>query len=98
MMMDALAGIMLLTALASVLAVSASLRQRNAQHLSDQRAALTIAEQTIQSGHPPQGSAAKVAIRPQGKPIAGRQWIEVTVTLNGRRSVLCGLAPAGGLQ
>ena len=96
MMMDVMAGIILLTALAGALAVATNLRQRNAQHLIDQRAAMRIAQDALAAGHAPENSLAKVSIGHTGKRVASREWIEVSVVYNGRHAALAGLAPAEG--
>ena len=98
MMIDMLAGIILLTAMATMLAASAGLRERNAQHLSDQRAALQIAEQTLFSGKAPEKTPAQITIRRSTTRIGQREWIEVSVLLNGRHATLAGLVPAGGAK
>ena len=67
MMMDVMAGIILLTALAGALAVATNLRQRNAQHLIDQRAAMRIAQDALAAGQAPENSPAKVSVARTGK-------------------------------
>jgi Tfp pilus assembly protein PilV len=98
MMMEVLAGLFLLIALSMALAASVGLRAKNAQKLSDQRAALAIAQQTLASGAAPADSPARVSIKQSDKRIGNRQWIEVSVALNGRHITLCGLAPAQGVS
>src|SRR2546421_2619594 len=96
MMIDVMAGIILLTALAGALAVATNLRQRNAQHLADQRAAMRIAQDALAAGQAPENSPAKISIARTGKHLGQREWIEVTVLYNGRHAALAGLAPAEG--
>jgi Tfp pilus assembly protein PilX len=96
MMMDVMAGIILLTALAGALAVATNLRQRNAQHLIDQRTAMRIAQDALAAGQAPQNSPAKVSIARTGTRVGSREWIEVSVVYNGRHAALAGLAPAEG--
>jgi len=95
---DMLAGIFLLVAMASVLAASTGLRARNAQHLADQRAAMAVAQRTLSEGNPPAGSSARITVDHTGKRISDREWINVSVILNGRHASLSGLAPAGGTK
>jgi hypothetical protein len=96
MMMDVMAGIFLLTALAGALAVATNLRQRNAQHLADQRAAMRIAQDALATGQAPGNPPAKISIARTGKRVGQREWIEVTVVFNGRHSAIAGLSPAEG--
>ena len=65
---------------------------------SDQRAAMVIAERTLCEGHAPADPLAQVSVKYTGTSIGGREWIEVSVTLNGRHASLAGLAPAGGAK
>src|SRR6476620_11040718 len=96
MMMEVLAGLFLLIALSMALAASVGLRAKNAQKLSDQRAALAIAQQALATGTAPADSPAHISIKQFDKKIGDRHWIEVSVALNGRHITLCGLARAQG--
>ena len=100
MLIEVLAGIFLLLALAMALGASVALRARNAQHLSDQRAALAIAQQVLAEGAAPADSPAQISIQRGDKRIGDRGWIDVNVTLNGRHASLSGLAPvdSGGTK
>jgi len=100
MLIEVLAGIFLLLALAMALGASVALRARNAQHLSDQRAALAIAQQVLTEGVAPVESPAQISIHRGDKRIGNRQWVDVSVTLNGRHASLSGLAPveSGGAK
>jgi len=100
MIFDAIAGIGLLVALAAALATAATLRQRNADHLADQRAAIRIAQQAIASGKPPLDAPVdtKIELKYTGKRIGDREWVEAMVIFNGRRATLAGLAPKAGAE
>jgi hypothetical protein len=105
--LDALAGIFLLLALTMVLAVSASLRQRNTQRFAEQRQALAMAQEVLANlrsgGQPvPTDATARVSVERSGRRLADLEWVQVTVVRAGRRASLVGLArgpatrPAGG--
>src|SRR5947208_11316388 len=74
MTIDMIAGLALLTTMASLLAAAAMLRGRTAQHLSDQRAAMVIAERTLCEGHAPADPLAQVSIKRTGTSTGGREW------------------------
>jgi hypothetical protein len=105
MTFDALAGLFLLVALATALAVAATLRQKSAVHLADQRAANALAEQVLlhlqATGQTMDDSSSSISIARSGQHVGKLEWVEVTVRRNGRRASMTGLAPAtqpGGSQ
>jgi type II secretory pathway pseudopilin PulG len=98
MMADAIAGLVLLGTLATLLAVAAGMRQKSAQRLSVQRHAQVLAQEALanlQATGTPKVSddLAHVSVERTGKFVADREWVEVTVTSDGRRSSIVGLAP-----
>lgn len=99
MTMDALAGLMLLVALATALAVAANMRARNAHLLSDQRKANNAAQEVLanlQSGGEAKSAheSVQISIQRAGKRVADREWVEVKVLREGRHASIVGLAPA----
>lgn len=99
MTIDALAGLMLLVALATALAVAANMRAKNAHLLSDQRKANNAAQEALANLQ--SGSEAKVAdesveisVQRTGKRVVDREWVEVNVVREGRHASIVGLAPA----
>lgn len=97
MTFDALAGLFLLVALATALAVAATLRQKSAAHLADQRVANSLAEQVLLhfqfTGQTTDDSSSQISIARSGKRVGKSEWIEVTVLHNSRRASITGLAP-----
>jgi hypothetical protein len=96
---DVLVGIFLLAAMATLMAVAGNLRYRNTRHLADQRAALQEARMALvqlQSGAQPTAAdpSTQLAINHTGTRVGSREWVEVTVIRQGRRSSLVGLVTA----
>ena len=99
MTMDALAGLMLLIALATALAVAANMRARNAHLLSDQRKANNAAQEVLanlQSGGEAKvkDESVQISVQRTGKRVADREWVEVRVVREGRHASIVGLVPA----
>ncbi len=98
MTFDALSGLFLLGALATALAVAATLRQKSIAHLADPRAANSLAEQTLlhlqSTGQLIDDSSASISLAHSGQRVGKQEWVEVTVLQNGRRASITGLAPA----
>jgi hypothetical protein len=98
MMMDALAGLMLLIALATALGVAASMRAKNAQLLVEQRAANNAAQEAmanLQSGGEAKvvDESTEVSVQHTGKLVGDKEWIEISVVRAGRHASIVGLAP-----
>jgi hypothetical protein len=96
MTMDALAGLFLLAALATALAVAAHSRQRAAENLATQRSALAATQRVIaqlQTGQPEQD---RVSIVHTGRRLGSGEWVEVSVEVDGRRVPLLAVTPATG--
>jgi hypothetical protein len=98
-MIDVLAGLFLLAALASAMAVAMHVRQLAAQKFGDQRQAIEIARETIadlQSHHPipteSQYPGVKISVAPTTQSSDHLSWRKVTVELNGRQATLEGIA------
>jgi hypothetical protein len=101
LLMDALAGLLLLLALTTLLATAVNLRQRNARHLAEQRKALLAAQEVLvnarTTGQPTcTDTFAQVSIARTGQQVGELEWVEVSVEREGRHASLVGLAPAGG--
>ena len=99
MMADAIAGLFLLAALGTLLAVAIGMQSRSANRLLDQRRANNSAIESLanlQSSGEAKASdqSATVAVERSAKFVAGKEWVEVRVTLNGRHASIVGLAPA----
>ena len=99
MMADALAGLTLLAALGTLLAVAVVMRSKSATHLSDQRRANDAAQEALlnlQSTGDAKvaDDSADVHVERTGKRVGGREWVEVKVTCAGRHASIAGLAPA----
>ena len=102
-MIDVIAGLLILVVLTATLATSLARQDRAAQKLADSRAATRLAEQplpALQTGRAPptpeEGTAIDIVPLEPGDaaPPAGRAWVRVTVTRNGRSSSLIGLTRA----
>jgi type II secretory pathway pseudopilin PulG len=95
---DAVMSLIILSLLAAVLMMAAG-RQRHASlRLKDQRAATALAERALsrmQAGEAADNSEGTIRIKrlADGDVPAGRQWVQVTVTFQGRSASLVGLAP-----
>jgi hypothetical protein len=102
MIIDALAGLMLLVALATVLARAHYLQAATDTRVQNQRRALEDAQTVLMKLHvspaakPPAIEGAKVSITRLGKHASGGEWIEVRVERDGRSASLVGLIAAGG--
>jgi hypothetical protein len=99
MTLDALAGLMLLVALATALAVAANMRAKNAHLLSDQRKANNAVQEALanlQYGGEAKATdeSAEISVQCTGKRVADREWVEVNVVREGRHASIVGLAPA----
>jgi hypothetical protein len=97
MTMDALAGLFLLAALATALAVAAHSRQRAAENLATQRSALAATQRVIaqlQIGQQP--AEGRVSIVHTGTRLGSGEWVEVSVDVDGRRVPLLAVTPATG--
>jgi hypothetical protein len=102
MLIDAIAGMVLLVALATVfvrahhLQSSAELRVQSQQRsLQDAEMVLTKLHASLQTPVP-EIEGAKVTVTHLGKGAAGGEWIEVRVERDGRSASLVGLVGAGG--
>src|SRR5262245_44727153 len=98
MTFDALAGIFLLAALATALAVAGNMRAKTAMQLANQRKANAAAQEALsnlQAGSEAKLSdvTAKVTLRYSGKRVGNLEWVEVTVVREGRYASIMGLAP-----
>ena len=96
---DALAGLILLATLATLLAVAVAMRHKSAQHLSDQRRANNAAQEALanlQAGRDAKvaDEFAQVSVDRSGKTVGRREWVEVKVVREGRHASIVGLAPA----
>jgi type II secretory pathway pseudopilin PulG len=110
MILDALAALAIVGALALALAATMGRQHRAAQKLADTRAAVQVAETVLadlQAGKPApadQSSAGdpdvKVEIRPAagGRPGSKTSWVEVVVAIRGGRASLVGAVPEGGTR
>ena len=100
MLADALAGMLVLGAIATVLTVAIS-RGRTARiHLSDDRSAVRLAEAelTALQAHAPTpavGGDRRVTVRtlPDSPALKRFHWVEVVANVNGRERRLVGLTP-----
>lgn len=106
-LIDVLAGLFLLAALASALAVAAHVRQLAAVKFGDQRQAIEIARESLadlQSHHPiptqSQYPGVKISVAPTTQSTDHLSWSKVTVEFNGQRATLEGIieTAAGGHQ
>ena len=103
MTLDVLAGIFLLAALATLLAVAINERSRSAGSLFRQRTALSAAQQALaalQQNTAPTGADADVvvSVRRTGRVVGSQEWVEVTAVCDRRSATLVGLAPRPGSQ
>lgn len=103
-MLDVLVGLALVSALAATLILLASRQRRVSVGLADVRAAGRAAEAALadlQAGRPPTpgpGEAVEVVRAATGgadAAPAGRAWVTVKATMNGRTASLTGLVPDG---
>lgn len=94
---DVIVGMFILALLTTVLLVSLNLRSKSMRKLESQRAALEQAERVLaglQSGGVPselQGS--QLAVRRTGKRVGTMEWVEVSISREGRTAAITGLAP-----
>ena len=102
MIIDALAGLMLLVALATVLARTHHLQAGTDARVQSQRRALEDAQavlmklQASAGAKPTEIEGAKISIKHLGSHASGGEWIEVRVEREGRSASLVGLVAAGG--
>ena len=98
MIVDALLALFILGALISMLGYATNLRQRNINHLADQRIALHRAQEALaqlQSSGPATTQSdpdTNISVHRSGRHVGDLEWIEVTATFNGRHAALTGLA------
>jgi len=98
MMADAIAGLVLLGTLATLLAVAAGMRHKSSQRLSVQRHAQVIAQEALANLQATgeaktSDDAATVDVQRTGKITGNREWVEVKVIADGRHASIVGLAP-----
>ena len=98
MMTDAIAGLLLLATLATLLAVAGGIHQKGGQRLLDQRIANNEAQDALaklQRGGEAKISdeSAQISVERTGKLVGGREWVEVKVIREGRHASIVGLAP-----
>ena len=98
MTFDALAGLFLLAAIATALAVSANLRQKSAVQLTHQRQANAAAQEALgnlQTTGKPQisDSSIEVSVEYTGQRVGKSEWVEVSTACEGRHASIVGLAP-----
>jgi hypothetical protein len=89
---DAVAGLILLTTLAVVLATAIGQRVRAANRLADSRTASRLAEAALfdlQQNRPPPAGVGVRHLLP-GREDDVLQWVQVTATVNGRTVALTG--------
>lgn len=102
MVIDAIAGLVLLVALATVFARTHYLQAATEARVQNQRRALQDAQtvllklQTSMDSKPPVIDGAKIAITHLGKQSIGGEWIEVRVQRDGHSASLVGWVPSGG--
>ena len=97
MAMDTIAGLCLLLALSTVLLYAASLRQRSAQRLGEQRRALEAARMTLtrlQTHQPDEPENAMIRVVRAGMRVGDMEWAEVTASVGRGRASISGLIPA----
>lgn len=104
MFMDAVAGLVLITALATALAMSVGRQNRGEQKLADMRTATRIAEQTLAElrltgkNSAVDGETRLTIQRAEGGWQAeGQRWVEIRVRYRGQSAQLVGLAPSSAL-
>jgi hypothetical protein len=102
MVIDAIAGLILLVALATVFARAHHLQSATDARVQSQQRALQDAQTVLTSLHAsaksavPEIEGAKVSVTHVGKHTGGGEWIEVRVERSGRSATLVGLVGAGG--
>jgi hypothetical protein len=102
MLIDALAGLVLLVALATVFARAHALQAGTNVRVHDQRRALQDAQtvlmklQSSPGADAPKIDGAKISVTHLGKRSGSGEWIEVTVVREGRSASLVGLVSRGG--
>ncbi len=99
MTFDAIAGLFLLAALATALAVGLNLRDKTTVRLISQRKANTVAQQALarlQAGGEASIADApgSVSVQYLGTRVGSHEWVEITAISDGRRGSIVGLAPA----
>jgi hypothetical protein len=104
MMLDVLVGLALVSALAATLIVLSGRQRRVSDGLADVRAAGRAAEAALadlQAGRPPKAvpgeglAFARATTEGADAVPAGRAWVTVRATVNGRSAALIGLVPDG---
>jgi hypothetical protein len=102
MLIDAIAGLVLLVALATVFARAHYLQAATQARVQNQQRALQDAQtvlmklQTSADAKAPAIDGAKVSVTHLGKHSTGGEWIEVRVEREGRSASLVGLISTGG--
>ncbi len=90
-------GLAIVAAVAGALVVVIARQQRGSQQLADHRAAIRLAETTIENLRIAQPIAppADTTVEPLNdpSPLPDRKWVAVHATVNGRSVVLTGLVP-----
>jgi hypothetical protein len=99
MITDAIGGLFLLAALATLLAVAIGVQSKGAKLLLDQRIANNEAQEVLaklQEGGEAKVSdeSANVSVERTGKHVGDKEWVEVKVVREGRHASIVGLAPA----
>jgi type II secretory pathway pseudopilin PulG len=96
-MIEIVAGLALLVALAMVLVYAAGLRQRSAKRLQDQRHALEAARLTLTQLQLRQPSAidpdAAVRVVREGPRVGEMEWAEVSAAVGRGKASISGLVP-----
>ena len=103
---DALLAMGVIVILAATLAAAMSSQRKAEARLAATRESIRLAEQTLvalQAAQPaPQvGEGVTIQVESADNSAAapaGWHWVTVTVTHDGRKTTLAGLAPAGGVQ
>ena len=102
MVIDAIAGLVLLVALATVFARAHYLQTATEVSVQNQRRALQDAQtvliklQTSSDAKATEIEGAKIAVTHLGKHPGGGEWVEVRVEREGRSASLVGLVSSGG--
>ena len=99
-MIDIITGLIILMVLLVTLTAAMARQRRGEQKLADTRSAMRLAEQTataLQLGQSPpapgEGETIEVLAIQPAEGIAGKSWVRIRVTQNGRTATLVAVAP-----
>ncbi len=100
MLFEAILGLTLVVTLAGVVLVASNRQGQTRQRLSDQRAAVRLAEAALthlqrgEADAPPESGVRVTPMESESAP-AGKQWVEVRADYGKASATLVGLVPAG---